>query len=179
MGKVVHEMYTKVVPELSGYGFVAIPLDDKRPILKNWNKLDKTPSRLYVFQNRNIGILTGRVSGITVLDIDIKNDGLELWTRLSSSYPEIKTPVVQSPSGGLHIYFRYNKKLHSFSRFTLRGKTIGWDLLNNDRQAVVPPSKNMTTGKEYKWLVSPEQCDFASMPQWLEDYLMKCKFFDH
>lgn len=170
--------YAKIIPQLVGYGFVVIPLDNKRPILKNWNKLEKTPARLYVFHNRNIGIVTGKVSGITILDIDIKNDGLTLWKKLSTSYPEIKTPMVHSPSGGLHIYFRYNKKLHSFSRFSLRGKTIGWDLLNNDRQAVVPPSKNAITKKSYKWITTPSDVNFAQMPQWLEDYLLNCKSFD-
>ena len=176
--KNTNSAYLKVVPELVSYGFVVIPLENKRPLLKNWNKLEKTPERLYIFQNRNIGILTGRISGITILDIDIKNGGLELWEKISSAYPEINTPMVKSPSGGLHIYFRYNKKLHSFSRFSLRGSTVGWDLLNNDRQAVVPPSKNMETNKPYQWLVSPKDVSFASMPKWLEEYLLRCKSFD-
>ncbi len=170
--------YLRSVPELSAYGFVAMPLQGKRPILKNWNKLEKTPERLFVFQHRNIGILTGRTSGITILDIDMKNDGMTVWKKLSSAYPEIKTPIVQSPSGGIHIYFRYNKKIHSFSRFRLRGRVVGWDLLNNDRQAVVPPSINEITKKPYKWVVSPKDVEFAPMPQWLEDYLLKCKSFD-
>ncbi len=177
-GKTIDIPYTKLIPELISYGFVVMPLNNKVPILKNWNNLEKTPSRLYIFQNHNIGILTGRVSGITILDIDVKNNGLELWKKLSSAYPEIKTPMVQSPSGGLHIYFRYNKKLHSFSRFSLRGQSIGWDLLNNDRQVVAPPSKNQITKKSYKWIVTPKDIEFASMPQWLEDYLLKCKYFD-
>jgi len=177
-GKNIDTAYTKIVLELTNYGLVVMPLDNKCPILKNWNKLEKTPSRLYIFQNRNIGILTGRISGITVLDIDMKNDGLTIWNNLSSAYPEIKTPMVRSPSGGLHIYFRYNKKLHSFSRFNLRGKPVGWDLLNNDRQAVVPPSKNPITKKAYTWIINPKECEFAPIPQWLEDYLLKCKSFD-
>jgi Bifunctional DNA primase/polymerase, N-terminal len=169
--------YLTVVPRLSSLGLVVIPLEDKRPILQGWNRLEKTPERLYVFENRNLGILTGHVSGITILDIDVKDHGLETWMKISSVYPDIYTPTVRTSSGGLHIYFKYNKRLHSFSRFTLKGTKIGWDLLNNDRQAVVPPSKNSITKKAYEWVVSPFDVGFVNVPSWLEEYLLTCKSF--
>ena len=166
--------YLSVVPELTSYGFVALPLDGKKPIFKRWNKLEATPDRLYVFENYNIGVLTGLVSGITVLDIDVKDDGLDVWNSISSAYPEIVTPMVRTGSGGIHIYFQYNKKIHSFSRFKLRGRKIGWDLMNNDRLVVAPPS--ITTNK-YEWIVSPKKVPLASMPWWLEEYLLNVKSF--
>lgn len=164
-----------IIPKFISYGFVVMPLDGKKPILKNWNKLEKTPERLYIFENKNIGVLTGEASGITVLDIDLKDNGMKVWNCISSSYPEIITPMVHSPNGGLHIYFRYNKKLSSFSRFTLRGKKVGWDLLNNDRQAVVPPSVDKDSKKKYKWHISPDVAPIIEMPKWLEDYLIHAK----
>ena len=168
-------IYLSVVPELSTYGFVVMPLDGKRPILKAWNKLTHTPEKLYTFHGHNIGVLTGEASGITVLDIDLKDDGIKVWENISSSYPEIKTPMVMTASGGLHIYFQYNKKLHSFSRFNLRGKMIGWDLLNNDRQAVAPPS--IVNNNVYKWIITPKNVSFSQMPLWLEAYLLTMKSF--
>ena len=164
--------YLTLIPKLSTYGFVAIPLEGKKPILKKWNLLTKTPERFYIFENRNIGILTGSSSGITVLDIDIKDGGMKLWKGISAAYPEIKTPMVNTASGGLHIYFQYNKKLHSFSRFLLRGSKIGWDLMNNDRQVVVPNALNT-----YKWVKSPDEVPVSTMPSWLEQYLLTCKSF--
>lgn len=169
--------YLEVVPQLSAIGFVVIPLRDKRPILKGWNRLEKTPDKLFVFENSNFGIRTGQVSGITILDIDVKNNGIDAWQKISSVYPDIYTPTVRTSSGGLHIYFKYNKQLHSFSQFTLKGNKIGWDLLNNDRQAVVPPSINAITKKKYEWVVSPAQTGFVGMPNWLESYLKACKSF--
>lgn len=167
--------YATVIPELDRYGLVMIPLENKRPIFKQWNKVTNTPSQLDVFRGYNIGIVTGVTSGITVLDLDVKDDGIKMWSRISSAFPEVVTPIVKTPSNGLHIYFRYNKRLHSFSRYTLRGKRIGWDLLNNDRQCVAPPS--ISSGKKYKWIVHPAEASFASMPKWLEDYLLDVKFF--
>lgn len=169
--------HREVVPELISYGFVVIPLDNKKPIHKRWNKLTHTPEQLYIFEGYNIGILTGQVSGLTVLDIDIKDDGLKLWNNLSNAYPEIVTPMAITPSGGLHLYFRYNKNLHSFSRFKLRNKKIGWDLLNNERQVAAPPSINPITKKSYKWAVSPSTVKPIIMPKWLEEYLINVKSF--
>ncbi len=173
-----NDISVDIIKKLTNYGFVVMPLENKRPILKAWNHLEKTPERLYIFKNRNLGLVCGKASGITILDIDIKNNGLEVWKHLSSSYPEFKTPMVETPSGGLHLYFRYNKKIHSFSSFTLRGKQVGWDLLNNDRQAVLPPSINTITKRKYKWVISPDETDFIQIPQWLENYLLHCKSFN-
>lgn len=169
--------YQELVPELNSFGFVVIPLDNKKPLFKRWNQLTKTPDKLYIFEGRNLGVLTGQASGITVLDIDVKDGGMVLWKNISLSYPEIITPISQTPSGGLHIYFRYNKNLHSFSKFKLRQKQIGWDLLNNDRQVVAPPSINPLTKKKYKWMVSPKDTPFSVMPDWLERYLTKANTF--
>lgn len=167
--------YMKVVPELTNYGFVVTPLIGKKPILKRWNTLTQTPDKLYVFEGYNIGISTGRWSGITVLDIDIKQDGMKLWKSISMAYPEFTTPTVRTPTGGLHMYFRYNKHLPSFSTFKLRDRSVGWDLLNNDRLVVAPPSINIKTHQTYKWVVSPKAAKISVMPKWLEHYLLNVK----
>ena len=167
--------YMKVVPELTNYGFVALPLIGKKPIYKRWNTLTKTPEKLFVFEGYNVGILTGKVSGITVLDIDIKQNGMKLWKSISTAYPEFTTPTVRTPTGGLHMYFRYNKNISSFSTFKLRDCSIGWDLLNNDRLVVAPPSIHPKTHQKYKWVVSPNTAKLSAMPNWLEQYLMNVK----
>lgn len=170
--------YIRDVEHLTGLGLVIIPLEGKKPILPRWNKLEKTPSRMHVFENRNIGVLCGLTSGITVLDIDASNGGVQLWKRLSMCYPAFTTPMVRTPGGGMHIYFKYNRKLHSLSSFKLRGARIGWDLLNNDRVAVLPPSKNIDTGKAYVWANHIDTTPLARMPPWLEEYLLACKYFE-
>lgn len=164
-----------VVPDLNKFGFVLLPLEGKKPIVKRWNTLTATPDKLFVFEGRNIGILTGRPSGLTVLDIDVKDDGMTIWNNISTSYPAFNTPIATTPNGGIHIYFQYNKHLHSFSRFKLRDRNIGWDLLNDDRLVVAPPSIHPKTNKKYKWIVSPHSTKVAPMPKWLESYLINVK----
>ena len=60
---------------------------------------------------RNVGVVTGRVSGIFVLDIDTKNDGFESLRRLvkaNDAFPD--TLTVTTGGGGRHFYFRYPEK---------------------------------------------------------------------
>ena len=165
----------KVIEYYNEKGFVCIPLDQKRPTLRRWNTITKTPDKLVVFQNRNIGVLTGRISGITILDLDVKNNGIKMWNKIQTLYPSFKTPTVKTPSKGLHLYFKYNNKLSSFSRFKLNGESVGWDLLNNDRQAVLPPSEISGKGK-YKWLVSMEETPIIEMPAWLLNYILLVRY---
>ena len=57
----------------------------------------------------NIGIACGNVSRVVVLDVDTKGGqpGMESLTRLIAKVGEIETATVSTPSGGLHLYFRY------------------------------------------------------------------------
>jgi hypothetical protein len=163
---------TTISKELEKYnklGFICIPLNGKRPFLKRWPELDHTPSRHIVFKNKNIGALCGIKSGITVLDIDIKDDGLKTWKKLISLYPKFETPYVKTNSGGYHYYFKYNSNLKSANRFTLNDKKIGWDVLNNARLVVLPPSDG------YKWINSFNNTKLINMPEWLEYYLITMK----
>ena len=63
------------------------------------------------------------------------------------------------------------------SKIILRGHNIGWDLLNDGRQVVAPPSIDINTKKKYKWIVSPSTTPCAIMPKWLEAYLTWAKSF--
>lgn len=49
----------------------------------------------------NWGIATGSVSGIVVVDVDIKNDGIANTAQLNLS----PTYTVTTPSGGIHYYY--------------------------------------------------------------------------
>ena len=144
---------------------VVIPLNGKRPFFKNWTQLDHIPDDYDVFANKNMGILTGKASKITVLDIDVQDSGVAHWNKLKKMYPPIDTPIVKTPSKGLHLYFQYNPRLKSTSKIKLNGDTIGWDILNDGRQVVAPPSSG------YKWIHSLTNTPLAKMPEWLELYI--------
>src|SRR4051812_24783895 len=59
-----------------------------------------------------IGVATGEMSGIDVLDIDIKHDtAVQWWAAASKRIPP--TRIYRTNSGGWHIYFRHAEGVKS------------------------------------------------------------------
>ncbi len=97
----------------------------------------------------NIGIATGSVSGITVIDIDVgpDKDGFETWQNLIREHGEPQTLVSETGGGGMHFIFSYNSGLKT-SNNTL-GKNV--DCRNDGGYIVAPPSTHYS-GRQYKWM---------------------------
>ena len=153
--------------------FVCIPLNGKVPFYKRWTEISHTPKEPHTFDGHNIGILTGKISKLTVLDIDAQDQGVIIWNKIRKLYPEFTTPMVSTPNKGFHLYFKYNPKLPSTSKLHLDGQTIGWDVLNEGRQVTTVPS--VLYGKKYRWVHSLEDTPIIKMPQWLENYILLLK----
>src|SRR5262249_15836857 len=58
----------------------------------------------------NLAIATGEGSDLTVLDIDIGPDkcGADTWRELIEEHGEPNTRMVETGSGGIHVFFKYN-----------------------------------------------------------------------
>jgi hypothetical protein len=94
------------------FGYVCFPCgDEKRPTLKGWP--ERASAEVDVIEQlwRDhagplIGIVTGGVSGIAVLDIDAKHPEARAWWKAHHGRL-LPTRVYQTRSGGLHVYFRW------------------------------------------------------------------------
>jgi hypothetical protein len=86
----------------------------------------------------NIGVATGKVSGITVIDIDGK-EGEEAIKALGLP----QTWTVKTPRGGWHLYFTYTPALH-----TGAGILPQVDIRNDGGYVLVEPST--VGGKPYR-----------------------------
>lgn len=92
-------------------GWAVFPLvpNTKRPLTKNGFK-DASKSTFAVrkwwteYPDANIGLATGEVSGLIVIDVDVKNGakGRESLGQLKGLPP---TLTVATPSGGWHLYY--------------------------------------------------------------------------
>ena len=158
----------------NNFGLITIPMVGKAPMIPGWNKKTKTIHPGYT--GYNIGILTGEVNGITVLDIDIKDNGLEYWHNIVSQHAPVKAPTVVSPTG-IHVYFKYEKGLRTTNRLKVQGHLpkIGWDVRNNNAIIVAPPSTSDI--KKYKWVEghSLNEIKISKMPKWLLNYIKKAQ----
>ena len=97
----------------------------------------------------NIGVVTGEISGITVLDIDVGEGkfGAESWAEAIKDHGEPETLMAETGSGGMHVIFAYNSALKTASN--VLGK--GVDCRNDGGYIVAAPSLHRSGG-QYKWL---------------------------
>jgi putative DNA primase/helicase len=104
-----------------------------------------------------VGIVTGQVSDVLILDVDGPEGEAELQRH---GHPP--TAMVRTPSGGLHLYFKHPEQ---HVRTGIR-VAPGLDVKAAGGYVVAPPSVG-PNGKPYEWLVSPEDAGLADPPAWL------------
>lgn len=121
----------------------------------------------------NVGIRTGKISGIVVLDIDAKSDGLASLDKLQERYGALPdTYTVATGGGGVHFYFAApNVELRSGARLLDSDGMPGVDLRAEGGYVVAPPSLHQK-GTQYQLVndVPPAVC-----PAWLIDLRRKEK----
>ena len=135
---------------------------EKKPTIKDWPSLrlprDKDRiRRAFLLDERvnAIGLLTGKVNNLFVLDVD---PGADLTGR------PIEPTVTVKTGRGKHFYFKYD------SRY---GNSVGGDSALDTRSdggfVVVPPSWH--NDGVYEWVVDYDEDLLADIPDWLKDEL--------
>lgn len=117
----------------------------KHPAMKAWKmyQVERAPEeqiKKWFLSNCNVGIITGKLSGITVLDLD-NHKAFEFAARQGGldNTPWVKT------GKGYHFYYQYEEGHGNFVR-----KWDGIDLRAEGGLVVAPPSIHVT-GTEYTW----------------------------
>lgn len=151
------QLINELVQAALGYaakGYPVFPVGSKKRPLVKWKagaSTDPETIRRWWAQwpLAMIGMPTGERSGLVVLDIDRKNgvDGLANL-RAAGIDPYSLSPVVSlTPSGGLHVFMRYNGPVRNSAGLL----AAGVDIRGDGGYVVLPPSLPSITGSEYKW----------------------------
>jgi hypothetical protein len=129
-------------------GFSVIPIKgDKRPYL-SWEKYQRERASedqikqwwTTDYKGANVGIVTGSISGLTVVDTD-SDEGLATLLPFLDSTPS--TPLAKTPKGN-HFYFSYADGIGNKGRFLK-----DCDVRSEGGYVVAPPS--IIGGKKYEW----------------------------
>ena len=116
--------------------------------------------------NANLGIVTGQVSGVVVLDIDPRHGGTESLEQLETEYGPIPPTLrVKTGGDGQHLYFK-----HPGEKITNRTNIRpGVDFRGDGGYIVAPPSVHASS-QEYSWDTSHHH-EMAPLPEWLLNLL--------
>ena len=112
----------------------------------------------------NVGIVTGRISGIVVLDVDPRSGGATALGALEEHWGALPiTPEVRTGGGGSHLWFSCEEKLPS--------AVLAPGLeLKAERCVITAPPSVHATGHRYVWVArrSPDDLAPAPVPEWVE-----------
>ncbi len=165
-----------------GYSVIPLRFDGdvanrKRPLLPSWLEFQLNPPGAQQVRDwwekwpeANVGIVTGDVSGLVVIDLDGKN-ATELLKEKGLLIPE--TAAVQT-GNGYHAFFSYGgrEKIQNRTRM-LSDDGSAVDVRGEGGYVVAPPSIH-GSGRVYKWARSLDE--LKSLPAQFEDFLLSGGF---
>ena len=129
--------------------------------ITNRKEFFRIPKEDEIKKYTNWGIVTGKSNDITVIDLDVYKNGFEF----PFEYMSINTPIIKTPNGGYHIYFKYDSE---FRNTQLKSEMVD---IRNDGGYIVCP-KSIVDGKKYTIV---RDCEISKMPEdikiWLLDRL--------
>lgn len=152
---------------MKNLGFSVIPVNprDKKPLIpwEEYQSRKATAEEItqwwQKWPNANIGIITGAVSGIIVLDVDGEEGQRSIKDNKLSLPP---TWAARTGGGGFHYFFKHPG--NSVCNFVKR--LPGIDLRGDGGYIVAPPSIH-PSGNRYQWVISPKDEELAEPPDWL------------
>lgn len=116
-----------------------------------------------------IGLATGKVSGIFVVDLDSDDARGSFFAMQAEHGARIRT-VAAKTGKGYHVYFKM--PVVGDVRNSVRKLANGIDIRGSGGYVVIPPSKH-PSGRIYEWVNgrSPDEIAIAEAPTWLLELL--------
>jgi hypothetical protein len=173
------ELLKSLATQYLAIGFVPIPLEGKKPLPLAWQTINKDTALKTLEQfpgANNLGILTGTPSQIVVLDIDVRENGLETWRKLITEHDIPKTLIVETGSGGYHVYFQYDPRMDKLTNSKVKG--IGFDFKTTGGQVVAAGSIHPITHKEYLIISGYQKGDTSVKLALMPDFLYSIIYND-
>jgi len=139
--------------ERNGFDLVKIVTNGKYPLEKNWTNIihkDKAEWRKWIDEGFNIGVKTGKISGITVVDID--QEALHKEFQIDT--------LTQKTNKGWHLFFKYEEDLPK-----TRIISLNTDIENDGGQVVIYPSKIDKVSRSFN------DKEIIKMPEDIKEYI--------
>lgn len=148
-----------------GYSIIPIEAGGKKPLIK-WQEyqtrkasldeaLDWFPKEVPLRDQCNIGVVTGVISGLTVVDVDYRHGGMDTAKALG-----LPGGTVVTGGGGFHRYYKYCPLLPRNNA----GQLPGLDIRSEGGYVLAPPSRTLGV---YSFTTSeiPDNRDLPPIPE--------------
>jgi len=144
------------------FGFSVIPVGrDKKPLIewKRYQTERATAEQIREwwkqYPEANVGIVTGAISNIVVVDVEY-----------SGRIDDLPRTVMSKTGGsGSHHYYKYPGA--SVKNGVRIGNPVDKRDIRGDGGYVVAPPSIHASGDSYEWVVPPDNTPFAEFPQWI------------
>lgn len=172
----MRDAFLKNAPAYFAKNFDVVPLNGKRPFTPDWVETSYRDlkvvhddfGRILPLSMRNIGLKTGKKSGVIVVDIDLTDKDLQ--QKVYDKLGECICGKKGNRNKGINYFFKYNgEESRAFE---------GIDILSDGKQTVLPPSDH-DSGCEYEWVGTEllNDPDLPNLPpdtiKWLEENFAK------
>lgn len=153
-------------------GWAVFPVNKKkRPLtLNGFNDASKDLVEVVnMFAQKDavaIGVATGKISGIVVLDIDMKGQNLDMtYEELAEKYKIGPDDIVsRTGSGGYHVFYKHPGSIVPNAQRL--NNTQGLDVRGDGGYVIIPPSMHVS-GKRYEWIRSPFKKQLPECPSYI------------
>ena len=110
---------------LKKYKKFIIPKNQKTTYIQ-WGKSYNHTKEDIDTNKYNYGIVAGEYNNLIIVDIDVKDEGIEEFNKYIDKFCDINTFIQKSPSGGKHYFFKYthsNNSVQHLIKFSLTNST--------------------------------------------------------
>ncbi len=139
-----------------------IPLTSWKQYQKRLPTKDEVTEWWKQYPEANIGIVTGKISNVIVIDIDPRHGGSD------KAFKEIITPKVKTGGDGQHVYFLFEPGFQNATSIQ-----PGIDVRGEGGYVVAPFSIH-ASGNYYEWIVGLE-IPLAPLPAFVKDWIKQQK----
>ena len=157
-----------------GFTLVACAPKGKKPIESGWQNSKSTTMEDYYRwiqknPNINIGMLTGKSSGVIGIDADGEEGRKHLEKISKGDLPD--TAKFTTPGGGIRLLYKYPNHIELKTKVDrLDGEHSEVCFMSDGKQTLLPPSIHPNGGR-YEWINAPWDIEIAEMPKWMIDYM--------
>lgn len=157
-----------------GFTLVACAPKGKKPIESGWQNSKSTTMEDYYRwiqknPNINIGMLTGKSSGVIGIDANGEEGRKHLEKISKGDLPD--TAKFTTPGGGIRLLYKYPNHIELKTKVDrLEGEHSEVCFMSDGKQTLLPPSIHPNGGR-YEWINAPWDIEIAEMPKWMIDYM--------